>query len=163
MSEDYLHTYYTPYYYQTAIMRYAIIANSTFRHNNISHNGEAVRCNMNCSIISSVLKLNFGNGSLLGGRSIKILASSIAYNSFPQYLSEGATATIDCSYFTNNTPQQYSSTNSITCNQLLVPGESAVCQHENCDSEGKMIKSIQRSEFRGPLYANIVIIIFKLT
>jgi hypothetical protein len=128
------------------IMRYGIIANSTFIYNNISRYGVAVDCN-SCSIISSVFEQNVGRGSLFRTTNyLSILASHIAYNLLPQLLhysgSAAVAASFDCSYFTSNIPQNITSKNSTSCNQLLVPGESAVCQHDSCDSEGKCVKCI---------------------
>jgi hypothetical protein len=138
--------YNDPFCSLATIMRYGIIANSTFVYNDISHYGRAVDCN-SCSIISSVFEQNVGRGSLFRTTNyLSILASHIAYNLLPQLLhysgSAAVAASFDCSYFTSNIPQNITSKNSTSCNQLLVPGESAVCQHDSCDSEGKCVKCI---------------------
>jgi hypothetical protein len=117
-----------PYCRFQLVFRYGMIVNSTFRHNNIiGANGAAVDCNI-CSIISNVFDQNVGNGSFFA------ITYQCWYNSplFPARRD----VTIDCSNFTNNTMQQFSSVYSTTCNQLLVPGEMTVCQH---NSEGKCI------------------------
>jgi hypothetical protein len=131
--------YNDPFCSITTIMRYGIIANSTFIYNNISRYGVAVDCNI-CLIISSVFEQNVGHGLLFQTTNyLSILASHIAYNLLPQPLHYSGRAAVaasfDCSYFTSNIPQNFTSKNSISCNQLLVPGESAVCQHDSCDSE----------------------------